>query len=153
MDMFEIHWFVCSTTLVAARHAGCFDSEPTCQHQKGINAMAMRTSPVMGAPSDQDIQKDVLEELRWDARVTPNEIGVIVQNGVVTLTGWVDSYTKKWAAEDAAMRVRGVKAIANEIEVRLASASERTDSDIAAAALGFRSRPLSRLAGAFFPGA
>jgi osmotically-inducible protein OsmY len=97
--------------------------------------MAMQTSPMMGAPSDQGIQKDVLEELRWDARVTPNEIGVIVQDGVVTLTGWVDSYTKRWAAEDAAMRVRGVKAVANEIEVRLASSSERTDADIAAAAL------------------
>jgi len=51
----------------------------------------------------------------------------------VTLSGWVDSYTKKWAAEQAAHRVRGVKAVANDIEVRLPSSSERTDADIAAA--------------------
>lgn len=84
--------------------------------------------------TDEQIQQDVLEELKWDARVLPNEIGVAVKDGIVTLTGWVDSYTKKWAAEDAAHRVRGVKAVANDIEVRLPSSSERTDADIAAAA-------------------
>ncbi len=83
---------------------------------------------------DEEIQRDVLEELKWDARVQPNEIGVAVKEGVVTLTGWVDSYLKKWAAEDAAHRVRGVKAVANDIEVRLPSESTRTDADIAAAA-------------------
>jgi osmotically-inducible protein OsmY len=85
--------------------------------------------------TDEQIQRDVLEELKWDARVQPNEIGVAVKDGIVTLTGWVDSYTKKWAAEDAAKRVRGVKAVANDIEVRLPSSAERTDADIAAAAL------------------
>ena len=65
----------------------------------------------------------------------PNEIGVAVKDGVVTLTGWVDSYTKRWAAEEAAHRVRGVKAVANDIEVRLPSSAERTDADIAAAAV------------------
>ncbi|MGZ3637726.1 MAG: BON domain-containing protein [Ktedonobacterales bacterium] len=84
--------------------------------------------------SDEEIQRDVLEELKWDARVQPNEIGVAVKDGVVTLTGWVDSYIKKWAAEEAAHRVRGVKAVANDIEVRLPSESTRTDADIAAAA-------------------
>jgi osmotically-inducible protein OsmY len=74
-----------------------------------------------------------LAELSWDARLQPNEIGVIVKDGVVTLTGWVDSYSKKWYAEDAAHRVNGVKAVANDIELKLAG--ERTDSDIAAAAL------------------
>ncbi len=59
-------------------------------------------------------------------RVQPNEIGVAVKNGIVTLTGWVDSYSKKWVAEEAAHRVRGVKAVANDIEVRLAD--ERTDA-------------------------
>jgi len=57
---------------------------------------------------------------------------------VVTLTGWVDSYAKRWAAQDAAHRVRGVKAVANEIEVRLLQWSERNDSDLAAAVV----RPL-----------
>jgi osmotically-inducible protein OsmY len=95
-------------------------------------ATAVATKP--GNQADEEIQKNVLSELKWDARVQPNEIGVVVKDGVVTLTGWVDSYTKRWAAEEAAHRVRGVKAVANEIEVRLPSASERTDADIAAAA-------------------
>jgi osmotically-inducible protein OsmY len=81
--------------------------------------------------TDEEIQKDVLAELKWDAQVQPNEIGVAVKDGVVTLTGWVDSYLKKWAAEDAAHRISGVRAVANEIEIKLAT--ERTDVDIAAA--------------------
>ena len=85
--------------------------------------------------TDAQIQADVLAELKWDARVLPNEIGVAVKDGVVTLTGWVDSYSKRWAAEDAAHRVRGVKAVANDIEVRLSTTDERTDADIAAAAV------------------
>ena len=82
---------------------------------------------------DEEIQKDVLAELKWDAQVQPNEIGVSVKDGVVTLTGWVDSYLKKWAAEDAAHRVAGVKAVANDLEVKLFS--ERTDADIAETAI------------------
>ena len=83
--------------------------------------------------TDEEIQRDVMEEMRWDARLQPNEIGVSVKDGVVTLTGWVDSYLKKWAAERAAHRVRGVVAVANDVEVRLPTAVERTDADIAAA--------------------
>jgi osmotically-inducible protein OsmY len=83
--------------------------------------------------SDLEIQQDVLNELKWDAQLQPNEIGVAVKDGVVTLTGVVDSYLKKWAAEDAAHRVKGVKAVANDIEVRLAPGQERTDTDIAQA--------------------
>src|SRR5436309_2136441 len=97
--------------------------------------MASATVTTTKPKTDEQIQKDVLAELKWDARVQPNEVGVAVKDGVVTLTGWVDSYTKKWAAEEAAHRVRGVKAVANEIEVKLPSASERTDADIAAAAV------------------
>lgn len=85
--------------------------------------------------TDADIQREVLEELKWDSRVKPNEIGVAVKDGIVTLTGTVDSYLKKMAAESAALRVPGVKAVANDIEVRLLPSSERTDADIAAAAL------------------
>jgi osmotically-inducible protein OsmY len=84
--------------------------------------------------TDTQIQADVLAQLRYEPRLNPNEIGVAAKDGVVTLTGWVDSYTKKWAAEEAAHRVRGVKAVANDIEVRLSSIFERTDADIAAAA-------------------
>lgn len=83
--------------------------------------------------TDEEIQRDVLSELKWDARIQPNEIGVSVKDGIVTLTGWVDSYLKKWTAEDVAHRVNGVKAVANDIEIKLAT--ERTDADIAAAAI------------------
>lgn len=83
--------------------------------------------------TDQELQQDVLAELKWDAQIQPNEIGVSVKDGVVTLTGWVDSYLKKWSAEDAAHRVSGVKAVANDIEIKLAT--ERTDPDIAEAAV------------------
>src|SRR3954464_8456820 len=84
--------------------------------------------------TDEQILHDVQDELKWDARLQPNEIGVIVKDGVVTLTGTVDSYSKKWSAEQAAHRVRGVVAVANDMEVRLPTSSERSDSDIAAAA-------------------
>jgi osmotically-inducible protein OsmY len=83
---------------------------------------------------DEQIQREVLAELDWDAKVRSNEIGVAAKDGVVTLTGWVESYAKKTAAERAAHRVRGVKAVANDIEVRLPSSAERTDADIAAEA-------------------
>lgn len=84
---------------------------------------------------DEEIQADVLEELKWDTRVRPNEIGVTVKDGIVTLTGWVDSYVQKLAARDAAHRVHQVKAVANDIEVRLPGLAERTDADLAAAVL------------------
>jgi osmotically-inducible protein OsmY len=93
------------------------------------------TATATAVDSDRQIQRDVLAELSWDARVAPTEIGVSVKNGVVTLTGVVDSYTKRWAAEEAARRVRGVRAVADDIEVRLPSSDQRTDADIAAAAL------------------
>ena len=85
---------------------------------------------------DENTQRNVLEELKWDIRVWPNEIGVVVKDGIVTLTGWVDSYLKKIVAEEAAHRVLGVKAVANDIEVRLPGFAERTDADLAAAVLG-----------------
>jgi osmotically-inducible protein OsmY len=84
--------------------------------------------------TDEQIQRDVLAELQWDSRVQPNEVGVSVKRGIVTLSGHVDSYYKKWAAEEAALRVR-VGAVANELEVKLPSSSERTDEEIAAAAV------------------
>jgi osmotically-inducible protein OsmY len=81
--------------------------------------------------TDEDIQRAVLRELKWDAEVASNEIGVDVRNGVATLTGWVDTFSKKWAAERAALRVRGVKAVVNNIEVRLSPSHEQTDVDLA----------------------
>src|SRR5690348_18448004 len=99
-----------------------------------INKRSISMALATAIKTDEEIQKDVLAEFKWDAQLQPNEIGVAVKDGVVTLTGWVDSYLKKWAAEDAAKRVRGVRAVANDIEVRLPGSSERTDADIAAAA-------------------
>lgn len=84
--------------------------------------------------TDAEIQAEVQAELKWEPRVQATEIGVAVKDGVVTLTGWVDSYTKRWAAEEAAHRVRGVKVVANDIEVRLSTGGERTDPEIATAA-------------------
>ncbi|RKR87517.1 osmotically-inducible protein OsmY [Micromonospora pisi] len=84
--------------------------------------------------SDEEIQRDVLDELGWEPRIQPHEIGVTVQEGVVTLTGWVDSYAKKWAAERSAHRINRVRAVANDIEVRLPASAERTDAEIALAA-------------------
>jgi osmotically-inducible protein OsmY len=82
---------------------------------------------------DQEIQQDILAELRWDLGVAASEIGVAVKDGVVTLTGNVDTFMKKWRAEEATLRVNGVAAVANDIEVRLVG-TERTDTDIAAVA-------------------
>jgi osmotically-inducible protein OsmY len=83
--------------------------------------------------TDREIQTDVLSELRWDHSIQANEIGVAVENGVVTLTGTVDTYLNKWKAEEAAHRVHGVVAVANDINVR--AIGERTDADIASAAV------------------
>ena len=95
----------------------------------------MTPSTMIDTRTDEQIQRDVFAELKWDPRVQPNEIGVAVKNGIVTLTGWVDTYSKRWAAEDAAHRVRGVAAVVNDIEVKLPSSAERSDPDIAAAAI------------------
>ncbi len=85
--------------------------------------------------SDEEIQRDVLAELKWDGRIRPNEIGVTVEDGVVTLRGKINSLANRHAAEDAARRVGGVKAVANELEVRLPIEFKRTDAEIAAAAV------------------
>jgi osmotically-inducible protein OsmY len=84
--------------------------------------------------TDLELQKDVLDELKWEPSVNANDIGVIVDNGVVTLTGSVDHYAGKWDAEHAALRVAGVGAVANEINVKLPGNFERNDTDIALAA-------------------
>jgi osmotically-inducible protein OsmY len=83
--------------------------------------------------SDVELQRDVLDELKWEPSVNPAHIGVSVKNGIVTLTGHVSSYAEKYAAERAAKRVHGVRAVANELDVKLPYSSQRTDEDIAAA--------------------
>ncbi len=83
--------------------------------------------------TDAQIRDDVIEELRWDPQIIePDAIGVAVMDGAVTLTGHVPSFAEKLAAARAAERVYGVKAVANDLKVKLAG-SPRDDSDIARA--------------------
>jgi osmotically-inducible protein OsmY len=84
---------------------------------------------------DTKLQHRVLAELDWDPSVDASKIGVTAKDGVVTLTGSVLSYSDKITAERAAKRVYGVKAVANDIEIKLLGAAERSDSDIATAAV------------------
>ena len=79
--------------------------------------------------SDAQIQQDVLAELKWDHAYSRTG-SVSVKNGVVTLTGYAASCTKKWAADEIAHRVRRVKAVANDIQVKLPGSSERTEITI-----------------------
>jgi len=85
--------------------------------------------------TDSEIQKDVMDELKWESFLDATNIGVAVKNGVVTLTGTVDSYLKKTTAEKAAKRIAGVKAVAEEIEVKNAGHFIKNDSEIAEAVL------------------
>jgi osmotically-inducible protein OsmY len=85
--------------------------------------------------TDSELQRYVLDELKWEPSVDAAHIGVAVHDGIVTLSGHVSSYAERYAAERAAKRVYGVKAVANEIEIRLPGTSQRTDGDIAAAAV------------------
>ena len=102
------------------------------------------TNPVVGAAdcieqtpaeadmkSDSEIERDVKEELQWDPDLDATNIAVTVKDGVVTLAGFVKSYTDKYEAEVAAKRVTGVAAVANDLEVRMPSVDERPDPDIA----------------------
>ncbi len=84
---------------------------------------------------DTDLRRDVLDELEWEPSIDAAEIGVASHNGIVTLTGDVKSYAEKLTAERVTKRIQGVKAIANDINVRLPGTAERTDSDIAGVAV------------------
>src|SRR5665213_984942 len=81
--------------------------------------------------TDAEIQQDVMDELNWEPALNASEIGVAVHDGVVTLSGHVNSYAKKYAAENAAWRVKGVKAVAEELEVQLPGDSRVPDDEIA----------------------
>ena len=85
--------------------------------------------------TDMQLQKDVMEELKWEPSITANEIGVSAANGVVTLTGTVPSYAEKWSAKRAAQRVHGVKGIVQEMTVKLDGRHARTDAEIEEAAV------------------
>jgi osmotically-inducible protein OsmY len=83
--------------------------------------------------TDSEIQQDVLRELKWDTHVEETDVGVQVDEGVVTLSGVVSSWGKRFAAEEAAHRVRGVLDVANDITVRPPGTPGRTDTEIAKA--------------------
>jgi osmotically-inducible protein OsmY len=83
--------------------------------------------------ADTDIQSDITNELNWEPSLRDDDIAVAVRDGVVTLAGYVDSYLDKWKAEQVIGRVKGVKAVANELLVRLPTSSVRPDPEIARA--------------------
>jgi osmotically-inducible protein OsmY len=85
--------------------------------------------------TDTQLQKDVMDEIKWEPSVTAARIGVSAANGVVTLNGTVATYAEKMAVERAAQRVQGVKGIAEEITVKVTGPHARTDGEIAEAAI------------------
>lgn len=85
--------------------------------------------------TNEELQKDVMDELKWEPSLVEviSQIGVLVDDGVVTLSGRVNSYNQKINAEQAAQRVAGVKVVAEDIEVVIPGKNERSDTDIAIA--------------------
>ncbi|WP_256753404.1 BON domain-containing protein [Mesorhizobium sp. Mes31] len=84
---------------------------------------------------DRDIKQDLESELKWDPDINATDVGVTVKKGVVSLTGYVPLYMQKYEAENAAKRVKGVLGIANDIEVHLPSSHQKTDPELARAAI------------------
>lgn len=85
--------------------------------------------------TDKELQRDVLDELAWEPSVDAAEIGVSVENGVVILNGVVKSLGEKWAAERVAQRVGGVRAVTDELVIKLPGDTQHSDADVAQAAL------------------
>ena len=81
--------------------------------------------------SDSMLQRKILDELKWDPAVSETDVGVEVNDGVVTLNGTVESYVKKLAAERAVLRVEGVRALAEEVEIRVQSGGLASDTEVA----------------------
>lgn len=84
--------------------------------------------------TDAQLKKDINDELEWEPSINAAQVGIAVKDGVVTLTGHLDTFAEKYAIERMVQRVRGVKAIAVEIDVKLEPGHKRSDSEIAAAA-------------------
>ncbi len=85
--------------------------------------------------TDEQIKRDVMDELLWEPMLNASEIGVAVKNGIVTLSGIVDTYSKKLGAEKAAKRVAGAKVVAVDIQVGISPRNAKTDTEIAEAVL------------------
>lgn len=85
--------------------------------------------------TDKELQRDVLDELAWEPSVDAAEIGISVENGIVILNGVVKSLNEKWTAERVAQRVEGVRAVTDELVIKLPGDSQYSDADIAQAAV------------------
>lgn len=85
--------------------------------------------------TNEELRTDIIAELNWDPSIRDEDIATAVQDGVITLAGTVDSYAQRYAAERAVERVRGVRAIVNDLTVKLLGAMERSDADLAHAAI------------------
>jgi osmotically-inducible protein OsmY len=85
----------------------------------------------MTATMNERIRREVLDEFQWQSHLAGSRIGVAVDDGVVTLTGTVDSYAKKYAAQEAAHCIRGVTDVANQLEVKVAEEHARSDTEVA----------------------
>ena len=83
--------------------------------------------------TDQQLKQDVTHELQWEPSVNETHVGVSVKDGIVTLSGHVPTYGEKYGAEKGAKRVLGVKAVANELDVKIASDRKRSDEEVASA--------------------
>jgi osmotically-inducible protein OsmY len=89
----------------------------------------------MTMKTDKELQRDVLDELAWEPRVDAAEIGVSVENGVAILNGVVKSLNEKWAAERAAQRVEGIRAVTDQLVVKLPGDSQYGEADLAQAVI------------------
>lgn len=98
-----------------------------------VDRKSARIGEGIAMKTDTELQQDVMNELKWGPTIKAAEIGVGVTDGVVTLSGYVDSFYNRWAAERAAARVFGVKAVAEKIQVRLPGSLKRSDEDLARA--------------------
>jgi BON domain len=96
--------------------------------------------------TNAQLQKDVMEEIKWQPCVTRAEIAVSAADGVVTLNGTVRTCTEKWAVERSAQRVEGVKAIVDKIKIKPVGMHAKNDSETAAVAV-----PRQRQAGVHWP--
>jgi osmotically-inducible protein OsmY len=99
--------------------------------------------------TDKELKQHVQNALDWEPSVDATDIGVSVDEGVVTLRGNVHSYTEKMAAERVALRVYGTKAVANDLNVRFVDGYERTDTDIAQAAVAASGDVQAKIEAAF----
>src|SRR5690348_1995302 len=102
---------------------------------RGVVSRGLLHSKMEANMTDRTLREDIMNELDFEPRVNANHIGVVAEKDVVTLTGHVASYAEKLAAEEAVRRVKGVRGIASEIEVRYPFEKKTADDEIARRAI------------------